>query len=256
MPHLSKYAPILVAAALAVPTQANAYLTYFGEDLNSSNSVPLASFPNASAAEADFLSVLQGVATEDFEGFADGTGGPLNLSFPGSGGSITATLSGGSGSINQVPVGSTNGKGRYATSGVSYWEVEAGGSGNFTVEFDQAVAAFGFYGVDIGDFAGQIELELSNGTTTTVNVPNTVASSGSTDGSVLFFGLVGNNLSETFTKVRFLTTTGEGDFFAFDDFTIGTLGQVVIPVPAALPIIGVALAGFGFAGWRKQRNVA
>ncbi|MCU0839021.1 MAG: hypothetical protein MUE49_09910 [Rhodospirillales bacterium] len=32
-------------------------------------------------------------------------------------------------------------------------------------------------------------------------------------------------------------------------------GTAVVPIPAALPIIGAALAGFGFAGWR-QRQVA
>ena len=30
----------------------------------------------------------------------------------------------------------------------------------------------------------------------------------------------------------------------------------VVPVPAALPIIGAALAGFGFVGWRQQRKPA
>ncbi len=29
-----------------------------------------------------------------------------------------------------------------------------------------------------------------------------------------------------------------------------------VPVPAALPIIGAALAGFGFAGWRSKRRTA
>ncbi len=29
---------------------------------------------------------------------------------------------------------------------------------------------------------------------------------------------------------------------------------VPIPVPAALPILAAALAGFGLAGWRRQRN--
>ncbi|MCU0838372.1 MAG: hypothetical protein MUE49_06575 [Rhodospirillales bacterium] len=31
---------------------------------------------------------------------------------------------------------------------------------------------------------------------------------------------------------------------------------VPIPVPAALPILAAALAGFGFAGWRLKRNAA
>lgn len=41
------------------------------------------------------------------------------------------------------------------------------------------------------------------------------------------------------------------------NFAMTTSFQLApVPVPAALPIIGAALAGFGFAGWRKQRNAA
>ena len=56
--------------------------TYFGEDLRNGAVLPLARYPNASAAEADFLSNLVGVGTETFEGFADGTKAALLLSFP------------------------------------------------------------------------------------------------------------------------------------------------------------------------------
>ena len=44
------------AAAAMTASSANAYMTFFGEDLNNSASVPLSSTPNASAAEASFLS--------------------------------------------------------------------------------------------------------------------------------------------------------------------------------------------------------
>ncbi|GFE71206.1 PEP-CTERM sorting domain-containing protein [Chroococcus sp. FPU101] len=239
-----------------VPAQA--YLIYFGEDINGDPNVPLASFPNASDAEADFLSNLQGVGTEDFEGFSAGTGTPLNLTFPGSTGNITATLSGGGGTIDSVPVGQTNGAGRYATSGTNFFEVDAGSSNNFEVTFDSPVAAFGFYGVDIGDFGGQLQLELTNGTTQTVTVPNTGGSNGSTDGSVLFYGIVAENSSQTFTSVSFLTTTGQGDIFAFDDFTVGDLDQVVPPPPGTpepasmLGLLAVGALGAGSALKRKR----
>ncbi|NEP03707.1 MAG: hypothetical protein F6K34_02085 [Okeania sp. SIO4D6] len=92
----------IVSSALAFGTiitfgnvPAQAFQIFFGEDLNNSNSVPLASFPNASDAESNFLSNLVEVGTEDFEGFATGASGLLDLTFPDS--DITATLSGGGG---------------------------------------------------------------------------------------------------------------------------------------------------------------
>lgn len=223
-------------------TASAAYVTYFGEDLNNSPSVRLASTPNASAASANFLASLIGVGTETFEGFANGTSAPLALTFPGAG---TATLTGGGGQIATVLSG-TNGAGRYPISGSNYWEVSAGSGGNFTISFSTPVAAFGFWGVDIGDFGGQLTLGLMGGGTTNITVNNTVGSNGSTDGSVLFFGVIGNTVGDLFTSVTFNTTTGQGDVFAFDDMTIGSLQQVrIVPLPGTLLLLGSALAGLG-----------
>lgn len=237
-------APILAS----IPSAASAFTVFFGEDLNSSSSTPLASTPNADVAATAFLGNLIGVGTEDFEGFADGTADPLTLVFPGAG---SATLSGGNGKINAVASGSTNGAGRYGTSGANYWEVAAGGAGNFVVNFSAPVAAFGFYGVDIGDFGGQLQLQLDDTANTLLTVSNTVGSFGSTDGSVLFYGFIASDASEQFTQVEFQTTTGQGDIFAFDDMTVGSIQQTAVPVPAA----GVlAAAGFGLLGLMGRRR--
>ena len=246
----------IVSSALAFGTiitfgnvPAQAFQIFFGEDLNNSSSVPLASFPNASAAESDFLSNLVGVGTEDFEGFATGTSGPLDLTFPDS--DITATLSGGGGRIRSVPVGSAS-AGRYGTSGTNFWELSTGGSNNFQVDFDTAVGAFGFYGIDIGDFGGQLAVELSNGTIETFAVPHTVGRFGSTDGSVLFFGIVAEDHSEKFMSVDFLRTTGQGDVFAFDDFTVGDIEKT--PEPASvLGLLALSALGTTFLK-RKQKE--
>lgn len=232
------------AAAQAAPT------TFFGEDVHNSEFTRIAATPNADAAEASFLSFLTGTSTEDFEGFAEGTGTPLNLSFTGSAAALSATLSGGNGTIQAVPLGTTNGVGRYATSGTNFFEVRAGGANNFVSTFGTAIAAFGFNGIDIGDFGGRLSLELTfdDATTDTVDVQTTEGSLGSTGGSVFYFGYIVGNGDPLISSVAFKTTTGTGDFFAFDDFTIGDREQVTtpaIPVPAALPLLATGLGAFG-----------
>ncbi|WP_143437473.1 hypothetical protein [Hydrocoleum sp. CS-953] len=141
--------------AQAVPVQ-----VFFGEDLHNSRSTRLPSTPNATAAEAEFLARLSGTGTEDFESFSPGSVSSLELTFPGSmGSSITASLSNPSGSsIGVTNLGSgTNGFGRYPISGDHYLDVDGA---NFAISFDSDIAAFGFYGIDIGDFGGALSLEL------------------------------------------------------------------------------------------------
>lgn len=250
---------VSAAATLGFTGSAHAYTTFFGEDLNNSSSTPLAVTPNATAAANSFLSNLIGVGTETFESQTPGAGQPLALTFPGAG---TATLSGGNGSVSSVTPGTTNGAGRYSipsASSSNFWQVTAGGGGNFTITFSQSIAALGFYGIDIGDYGGQLTLGV-NGTTQTVN--NTIGSNGSTDGSVLFYGLIAA-AGEEFTSVSFNTTTGGGDVFAFDNFTIGTLQQVCtpgtpncggnVPEPGSLALAGLALAGL--ASLRRRKSV-
>jgi hypothetical protein len=238
------------AAVASGPASAN-YLTYFGEDINHSPTVPLATHLNADTAQNSFLGGLIGVGTETFEGIATNTPSPLALNFGAAG---TATLSGGSGVVSHTNVGTTNGAGRYAISGTQFWEVSAGGGGNFHVDFSNSggIAAFGFYGVDIGDFGGTLTLTLANGLSTVLNVPNTVGSNGSTDGSVLYFGVIGTTAADRFTSVTFNTSTGQGDVFAFDNLTIGSLEQVHVPEPGTLALIGIGLAGL----WFRRRSQA
>lgn len=243
---------VALGSAFTLSAPAHAYLTFFGEDFNGSNNTPLASFPNASGTRTSFLSNLVGVGTENFE--SQSGSAPLLLTFPGAG---TANLTGG-GNVASVAPGGTNGFGRYGTSGVRYWEVVAGGGGNFAIDFSSAIAAFGFHGIDIGDFSGTVQIRLTRqGGTDTINVPHSAGSQ--MNGSVLYFGIIAQSAAEEFTKAEFLTSTGSGDVFGFDDMTIGSREQVCtgncgnVPEPGSLALLGGAMAAL--AAIRRRRFV-
>jgi hypothetical protein len=206
---------VLVVTVLALPlAPALAIDTYFGEDLGLGEGTPLPAWPNSDAAEAAFLLHLIGVGVEDFESYAEGTGAPLPITFAGSG--VTATLQG-NGVIDDVPMGQTNGVGRYATSGTRYWE----SSDVFTIDFDEPIAAFGFFGIDIGDFEGQVTLTCTDGTNIVLVIPHTIDGAG---GSVIFFGFIDED--NQYTSISFGNTEPGVDFFGFDDMWVGTIYQI------------------------------
>jgi hypothetical protein len=221
------FVAMMTVSAYAVP------VTFFGEDLGAGEATALTSWANASAAQASFYSNLIGVSTEDFESMS---GNVADF-----GGGLTATLSGGS--VATVTPGTTNGVGRYAISGSKYWEV----SQNFTLTFSEAISAFGFYGVDIGDFDGQVVLGLANGSTTTMNIGNSTNILG---GSVLYFGFY--DLEAQYTSISFQNTAQGVDYFGFDDFTIGTINNInPVPEPATMLLLGAGLVGLCFNSRKK-----
>jgi hypothetical protein len=220
MTSLSRVLLFSVVAFVPANTWA-APQTFFGEDLGQGENVRLPSHPNADAARAQFLSNLSGPVTANLENFSPGDSAPLVVDFGPSG---SATLLG-NGSINEV-VSGTNGFGRYPISGTKYWDTGSELISTFSITFSQPQVAFGFYGVDIGDFFRQVTITYAGGSSHTLTIPHTVDGLG---GSVVYFAFI--DTANPFTSVSFGDTTDQGqvfDTFGFDDFTIATAPQVVV----------------------------
>jgi len=236
----SLWIPILILTSV---TSFAAPFTFFGYDTGLGENQRLTTYTNAAAASENFLSYLIGVGTEDFEDVSVGSYSPMQLIFPGTG---TATLTGSGARIDSTNGNGTNGVGRYAISASHY--VESGDKG-FTVTFSDPVSAFGFWGVDIGDFGGDLIIQTTNGSYTldTKNNPG---------GSVLFWGIIDTDL---FKSVTFSNTAAGTDYFAFDDMTIGSLAQVdpeklsEVPEPNTIALVGAGLTGVIMMTLRKKR---
>ncbi len=115
----------------------------------------------------------------------------------------------------------------------------------------------------LGEFQGNLWLRVTKigGTTEDINVTDVNDLNSSADGSTLFFGLVASNASEQFTNIEFFDANpAGGDYFGFDDMTVGSLAQVCqngcnnVPEPSSLPLVGLAFAALGFVGHRRLRN--
>lgn len=254
-PHAAAWLLAAASLGLALPSRA-APVTFRGVDVGLGETTRLSSHPNADAARNAFLGhLLPGIAVETFESIAASAppaliGRTLTLGFAGAG----AVLQG-PGMVINSPAPSTvnpvNGipSGVYPVSGLRAWL----SADDFEVRFDQAQVAFGFYGVDIGDFNGQLELELVHvdGGITRVLASNGVRTNG---GSVQYFGLLSTD--RAFTAVRFGNTAPVGfDGFVFDDLTIGTLDQLArVPEPGTLALALPALLGVTALRVRRTRR--
>lgn len=231
---------------------------FFGEDTDGDDANRSTLVASANA-ENLFLAHLMGVGTESFEGFDQGETAPLGLTFPGAG---TATLTGGgcvsaitwsacSNPTDNSTVGGTNGFGRYPVTGEKYWEADAGA---FAIDFTSPIAAFGFYGVDIGDLGGSLTLSFLNGAATVAAIDVAHETGGGTSGNAFFFGYI-NELSP-FDRVEFGGATS-GDIFAFDDMTIGAPEQVreVVPEPVTVVLLATGLLGLALVHRRRSGDL-
>ncbi|MCU0649320.1 MAG: PEP-CTERM sorting domain-containing protein [Gemmatimonadaceae bacterium] len=229
----------------------------FGTDVNG-NASTRATNVNSLAAQTAFLAGLVNPGVENFESFAVNAGPDLNVNFAGAG--ITATLDGNTGDgVRSVVGGGTDGNGRYSISPTKFYETSAGAGApetNFRLNFNAPTAAFGFYGVDVGDFSAQFSLRVTlvGGATEDWVLPYTASQgqNSARDGSILFAGFVD---TRQFTAIEFRANNPgvNDDVFAFDNFTVASLRQVqIVPEPSTYALMATGL--IGLVGIARRRR--
>ncbi len=269
---------------------AGAYSVFYGETARGVNAPPAPNIGEALLARDEFFSSLSGSniptpRVEDFETSPQPVNGRTDLVFgANSNRQVTARLlsSAGNGLVTRLPGEPAAQQGRYSVVGGSnFWQITATDSAASTFEIwftnedgsARAVEAFGFFGIDVGDFGGTLELDLLTGSASNSMVRATIDDEiagdlqidcdvtdtacdpyGLYNGSVRYIGLQASSANEYFNGVRFRAVLDPNvsgrvatDIFAFDSFTVvgaeDSGNPTPVPAPGTLALLGTALAG-------------
>jgi hypothetical protein len=280
------FASVLLAGVGSLTAgSAGAYSVYYGEVARGADSPPLSTsqLGGALVARDEFFSALAGSMipaprVENFESALNtDPNGNLRLVFgEATSREVTATLLASQGSVVTVPEG-TSVSGRYSVPGGSkFWQsTTTDTSSTFEIWFDNDVEAFGFFGIDIGDFGGTLELDLLSGNASNSVVVGSIVDEiagqlqvdcgpgGDPDcnpydpynGSVRYVGVQAENESQFFRGIRFravldpnlaASVTTAADLFAFDSFSVVGVERTpptTVSVPGTLSLLATALMG-------------
>lgn len=205
-----------------VPVVTGSFSTYFGE--NQSPAQAVSGLP--AIRRAEFMARMAGTVTSyGFEERSNGDVGPFNFTFGAPSGTFPCTITApGTGSVVSS---ATSGRFNTTSGGTNYWRANetAAAGAILTLTFSTPIAAFGFYGTDVGDFGGALTIKIRNSSTsatTALVVGNTINSA---SGSLLFYGFV-DTTGTTYNQIVFTSNGVTADFFGFDDLVAALPAQV------------------------------
>ena len=272
----------LISTALAaLASEANALSIFEGYDANPVNQtvLPESDRTNTSAAFLNFLQAIDNgsVTTESFESLPTSQaidGLSLNISGVSANFSYlkpdnSSATGGGTTKVQLANSSGMTNSGTYPTDGEKGISINS--SNQFSIDFSAPLAAFGFWGTDLGDKNNQLTVELLRDGTSVGNQLIDFLGADAGDSSVFFFGGLADTPAEQFNQVRLLSSA-KSDAIGLDQLTIATPEQVAqaiiastssatnpvgsdaaaVPTPALLP----GLLGFGLSLSRKRRSQA
>lgn len=253
-------------SSLASPALALSLFKGYDANPNDKTVLPSSARTNTSTAFFNFLQAIDNgsVTSESFESF------PTSQAIDG----LTQNISGVTtsfrylkpdnssatgGGTTKVQIADSSGmtnSGTYPTDGRRGISINS--SNQFFIDFSAPLAAFGFWGTDLGDKQNKLTVELLKDGTSVGSQLIDFLGDDAGNSSVFFFGGIAENSTEQFNQVRLLSSKS-GDAIGLDQLTIATPEQVLtatgnagataVPTPALLP----ALVGFGLSLARKRR---
>jgi hypothetical protein len=231
---------LLIFSATAIATlgfvgtteQAQA-ASFFGMGTNEAEQAQT-DFLNATGAGSDY-------AVEDFEGFAEGDTGPLNLNMGAAG---AATLQG-SGRVSTNDGFTVDGKS---------WLFNQTLSENITISWEQPQTSFGFWGKDFADVPSNYSLQFQyedGSSSEPIQIPYNISLSN--DKKKMFFGWQDSN---PFTKVTLLFGDTVGRFpdnVGIDDIisTPASSTSTSVPEPGTSGAFWLGILGVGMVLYRR-----
>lgn len=197
---------------------------YFAGDNTgfSVSDMPPRGWPNCTKWRGKFVGNLRNFGTESFESFNHldvFSPTPRAINF---GGYVNATMYGNVGVMdwNEHFHPRRPSDGRFPTTGDKY--IATSDLSGFQITFEESIAAFGMFVIDIGDFGGDLSITLvyDSGAPYTIDLPefSTLYNS-----NIAWFGVF--DISRNVVAVR-MSKTSIADAFAFDDMIVAKRSDV------------------------------